>query len=292
MDLFLQFAINGLTQGAAYTLVAAGLTLIFSVMRIVNFAHGEFYMLGGYATFFIITALGGHYLIALAAAAVLIGLLGAAVERLCFRPLHGKPHINMLLMSIALLIVLQNTVAAIWTANHRIFQTGFSGRTLQLWGGRIVVTYDRLLVVAAGFGLMLLLHLFIKRSRIGKAIRAVAQDREAASVVGVEIDRISTVTFALGSALAAVAGGLLGPIFSVSPFMGALPTVKAFTVILIAGLGNISGSAAVGLCLGLAENLLGGYFLYEYVDAFSFVLLILVLVFRPQGFLTSATPRR
>ena len=278
-----QFIINGIVIGCAYTLVALGLTLMFGIMHIVNFAHGEIYMLGAFVTFFLTKALGGNFLLAIVLSMVVIYVLGMVLERLTFRPLYGKAHINMFLVSIGLVTFLQYGSSIVFGADSRTMETPYSGQSIRFLG--LFITQERALVVIVTLVLIGCLYLLIQKTKIGRAMRAAAQNPIGAGMVGVDIKQVSSFAFAVGCALAAAAGSLLGPIFSISPFMGSMPVMKAFNVMILGGMGSVPGAILGGFLLGLTESLAGGYFLYEYKDAIGFVVLILVLSLRPAGLL-------
>lgn len=280
-----QSLINGLVVGSIYTLVALGLTIIFSIMRIVNFAHGEIYMLGAFGTYFLATIMGLNYWVALILAMAFTFMIGTCIERLCFRPLYKKPEINMFLVSIGLISVLQYGASFIWGPDERSLNSPLKGKILSV--GSISISYERFIVIVISAGLILFLYFFIKRSRWGKGMRAVAQNPEAAAIFGIRQDIISSFSFSIGSALAGMAGGLIGPIFMVSPEMGASAVMKAFVVIILGGLGSIEGAVIGGYLLGVIESLAGGYLFFEYKDAVGFIILIIILLIRPKGLLGS-----
>lgn len=281
--MFLQFLCNGVLIGCSYTLVALGLTLIFSILNVVNFAHGEIYMLGAYATFYIVTILGVNFYAALVVSMVVVGLIGVVIERMAFRPLYGKPEINMFLVSIGLTLFLRYLMMIIAGTEPKHLETPLSGKTIKILS--VYITYERLLVIVLSIIIIIALHLFIYRTKLGKAIRAVSQNSFASGIVGINRNMISSLTFGLGCLLAAASGSLLGPLYLVSPEMGQVPVVKAFTIIILGGLGNIIGCIVGGFILGISESLSGGYFLYEYKDAICFAILILVLSLKPSGLL-------
>ncbi len=186
-----------------------------------------------------------------------------------------------MLVSIALAILLQNLAMIFWGSDPKVVKTTMSEEVIHIW--RVSLTVQRLLVIVVGSVLVFGLHLFIEKTKIGKAMRAVAQDKDAAALMGIGIDRVYTVTFAIGSALAAAAGALIAPIFQIFPTMGFVPFIKAFTVVILGGLGNVIGAIYAGLILGIAESLGAAYISTAYKDSFAFVILILVLLFRPSG---------
>jgi branched-chain amino acid transport system permease protein len=281
MDALLQHLVNGLVLGGTYALLGIGLTLIFGLMNLVNFAHGEFYTLGAYATFAAL-ALGGLNFFAAIAAAIVVGAAaGALCERVLLRPLRGESIDTTMLVMIGLWIALQNGELLAWGGVARSIPHPFPTAPLTL--GPVGIAPLRLFVVAAALALIIAAWLLIQRTRLGCAMRATFQDRETAALMGVKIGRIHTATFAFGSALAAAAGALLGPIFLAYPSMGDLASLKAFSVVILGGLGNLAGATLGGLLLGIAEELGAGYVSSGYRDAVGFVIIILVLLFRPSG---------
>jgi branched-chain amino acid transport system permease protein len=277
----LQHLLNGLVLGGTYALLGIGLTLIFGLMNVVNFAHGEFYTLGAYLTFAGASMLRLDFLLAVAAAILGGGLAGAACERVLLRPLAGESIDTTMLATIGLWIVLQNGELLAWGGVARSIAHPFPTRPVVL--GPVSLAPLRLAVLGAALVLIMGAHLLIHRTSLGVAMRATFQDRETAALMGIEIGRIRTLTFAVGSGLAAAAGALLGPIFLVYPAMGDLAALKAFAVVILGGLGSFAGATLGGLLLGVAEELGAGYVSSGYRDAVGFVIIILVLLFRPAG---------
>jgi branched-chain amino acid transport system permease protein len=277
----LQHLLNGLVLGGTYALLGIGLTLIFGLMNVVNFAHGEFYTLGAYLTFAGASMLRLDFLLAVAAAILGGGLAGAACERVLLRPLAGESIDTTMLATIGLWIVLQNGELLAWGGVARSIAHPFPTRPVVL--GPVSLAPLRLAVLGAALVLIVGAHLLIHRTSLGVAMRATFQDRETAALMGIEIGRIRTLTFAVGSGLAAAAGALLGPIFLVYPAMGDLAALKAFAVVILGGLGSFAGATLGGLLLGVAEELGAGYVSSGYRDAVGFVIIILVLLFRPAG---------
>jgi len=281
ISIFLQQVINGLVIGSIYAMVALGLTLIFGILHIGNFAHGQLYMLGAFATYWLVTLLGWDIWSAMLGAMGLMVFLGVVLERVVFRPVSSAPHINGLIVALGLFIALENIAFILWGGDERTLPSPYATQTITLLS--ISLTLQRLLVFFVSLLLIFLLYLFIQRTKMGKAIRAVAQDPEVARLMGIPIHRISSTVFAVSSALAAAAGALVGPIFCVYPSMGLIPTLKAFVVIVLGGMGSIPGAIFGGFILGIAESLGAGYLFSEYKDAFAFAALILVLMIKPSG---------
>ena len=280
MVLFFQQLVNGIMLGAVYSLVALGLTLIYGILHVPNFAHGHKYMWAAFTSLFLVTQFHTNYWVALVLAMVVMGVVGAGVERLVYRPLRNAPHINSFIAAIGLLLVLESLSLIVWGADFRRFPQVYD-RPIQILG--VAITLQRLLVIVASAVFIVLLQLFIKRTWLGATIEAVAQNPEGAQLVGISIDRVSSLTFGIGTAMAAAAASLIAPIFLVYPTMGAMPNLKAFVVIIIGGMGSIPGAVIGGFMLGLIESLGGGYISTEYKDLFAFGALVTFLTIRPLG---------
>ncbi len=285
ITVFFQQTLNGIILGSLYTLVALGLFLIFGILEVTNFAHGDFYMLGAFATLFAMTGLGVPFLVAIPIAMLCMALFGVLVERWVFRPIVGKPLINGMLLSFGLSTFLTNLALLLFTADPRKIESEVGQVHLSFLG--LHVTLERLLTLAVGGILVGFLAYFIRHTRTGKAMRAVAQDRVAAQMAGIPVFRIYAVTFAIGSMLASAAGSMVGAIFLVSPDMGWTVVLKAFVVVILGGMGNIGGIVCASLVMGLAESLGGGFISYAYKDAYPFLLLVLAFLLRPQGLMGS-----
>jgi branched-chain amino acid transport system permease protein len=278
--LFFQQLVNGIMLGAVYSLVALGLTLIYGILHIPNFAHGHKYMWAAFTSLFLVVNFHTNYWVSLLMAMVVLGLVGAGVERLVYRPLRDVPHINSFIAAIGLLLVLESLSLIFWGADFRRFPSLYD-KPIHLFG--VAITLQRLLVIVAAALLIILLQIFIKRTWLGATIEAVAQNPEGAQLVGISIDRVSSLTFGIGTALAAAAATLIAPIFLVYPTMGAMPNLKAFVVIIIGGMGSIPGAVIGGFMLGLIEALGGGYISTDYKDLFAFGALVTFLTVRPLG---------
>jgi branched-chain amino acid transport system permease protein len=286
MDQLLQHLVNGLVLGGTYALLGIGLTLIFGLMNVVNFAHGEFYTLGAYATFAALAVNGLPFIGALVVAIIAGVVLGALTEVVLLRPLRGHSIDTVMLVMIGLWIAMQNAELLAWGGVAKSIPHPFPTAPLTL--GPLNIAPLRVFVLAAAIALIFGAHAVVHRTRLGRAMRATFQDADTAALMGVRIGRIHTATFALGSGLAAAAGALLGPIFLVYPAMGDLAALKAFSVVILGGLGNVAGATLGGLLLGIAEELGAGYVSSGYRDAVGFVIIILVLLFRPSGLVARA----
>jgi len=288
MTEFLQQLINGLALGAVYALIALGYTMVYGVLRFINFAHSEVFMAGAFAGYFLArvipTGTVGGGLLVLAGAMVICALLGVLIEKLAYRPLRGRSTLTALITAIGVSLLLQNLGQRIFGANPRSFPTLFPLHYFHL-GGVVLSSVQITLFAVTGLLLAALRHVVLK-TRIGTAMRALSFNPVAASLVGINNDRVISFTFALGSALAAAGGILYASSYpSIDPLMGTLPGLKAFVAAVLGGIGNIPGAALGGVVLGLVETLvvaLGGS---TYRDAVAFAVLILILLFRPNGLL-------
>jgi branched-chain amino acid transport system permease protein len=279
IDLLVQALLNGFGLAMVYVLVALGLTLIFSILEIINFAHGEFYMLGGYVTYYAYALFGLNYFATLGLAILTVGLAGIVAERLIFRDLRGKA-LNAFIVSLGLLWVMQAGAQLSFGVLDKPVPSAFSG-IVRAFG--LIISVERLVVTLCALVLIVGLYLFLRLSRPGRAMRAVAQDADAAALQGVNIEAVSALGFGVGCALAGGAGGLLAPVFAVSPAMGALPVVKAFIIIIVGGMGSLPGAVLGGLLLGGVEGLGSLFMGSAAVNILGFLMVIVVLLVRPRG---------
>ncbi|PXF53099.1 MAG: branched-chain amino acid ABC transporter permease [Candidatus Methanophagaceae archaeon] len=290
----IQILVWGLYAGCIYILLAIGLNLIFGVMKVVNFAHGELLMLGAYATFWIYTLSGVNPYLIIALAMIILGIIGVFIERLCFRPIKGTGKLNEIFLSLGLIYLFQNLAALLWTTDSRSIHSPYSNVSVSV--GSVRLPLDYIIIILFTIVFLIAFQLFMKRTTIGRAMRATSQNRDAAALMGINVERMDMLSFALGSALAAAAGSLWlisGQI--VDPYMGSIPAIKAFAVVIIGGLGSIPGAIVAGLTLGIAENvvplfmqsfagLLGVSMSFTaWKDTIAFFILIIVLVIRPTG---------
>lgn len=280
MELFLQQVFNGIMFGSTYAIVAVGLTLVMGVLNIPNFAHGALYMLGGYVTYSLITFAGFSFWPSLVGSIIILGFVGVLVERVVYRPLNDQPHINAFIAAIGLLLFLESLAMVVW-GPQGVRIANPHPQLIQFLG--ITMSVQRLLVILAAIVLIVALHLFMKKTLMGITIDAVAQNREGAMLMGINVNRVSAMTFAISASTAAVAASFLSPIFMLSPAMGALLGMKAFIIVLVGGMGSIPGAILGGYILGLIEALGGGYVSAAYKDVFAFGALILILSIKPTG---------
>jgi len=279
LSFFLNQLVIGIQLGSQYVMVALGLTLIFGILDISHFAHGHLYMVGAYLLYIVMVMGGINYWIALIICMAALAVAGTVVERAVYRPLRGQPHINTFIAAIGLILVLETLVRGIQPNALSVSKP--IDRTLQFGG--ISMEAQRLVVIVGAVVLIVLLQLFIKRTRVGTAIEAVAQDREGASLVGINVNRISALTFAIATALAAAAAVLMAPLAFISPEMGSVLILKAFVIVVIGGLGSMKGAIVGGYLLGIIEAMAIAYVSSAYKDVFAFAVLIIILAVRPTG---------
>jgi|TARA_A100001391_G_scaffold148241_2_gene105680 branched-chain amino acid transport system permease protein len=283
LDLFLQQVLNGLTLGSIYGLVALGLTLVYGILHVPNFAHGALYMVGAYVAYFTMVDLGLNYWLAMIAAGAVVAILSVLCERLVFHPLRHAPPIHDKIAAIGILLFLEAVVQMYWGADFRRMPTPY---TEILHFGGLTIPAQRLLIIAGAFGLMGALHLYLKKTMTGATIIAMAQNREGAFLVGIDANRVAMMTFAIAGMLAAVGATLFAPINLVYPAMGHLLIMKAFVIIILGGMGSIPGAIVGGLIIGFAEALGGFYISNEYKDVIAFALLVVILSVKPTGLFT------
>ena len=289
IDAALQFFVNGLVTGCFYALMALGLAMIFGLMNVVNFAHGEFFVMGGVIAYAFANLLGVDFYITIVIAVAIMFAFGAVVDRLLIRPLRGQHLLSTALVTIGLSIFVLNTTLIVFGNAPQALETPFSRKPIFL--GSVVLTEGRIFAVLIGVVAMILIYILINRTKLGRAMRATFQQKEAAALVGVNVEAVYTYTFALGTAMAALAGVLLGAIFLIHPNTAELATLKAFVVVILGGMTNLAGAVAAGILLGVVESLWGGFVSTGYMDVIGFVMVILILLFRPAG-LFSRRPGR
>jgi branched-chain amino acid transport system permease protein len=281
MDQLLQHGLNALMLGGTYALLGIGLTLIFGIMKVVNFTHGELYAFGAYMMYALVMLAGVSFFVALPLAIALGIALGGTLELLLLRRLRGADIDTTMLVMIGAWIALQNAEQLAWTGVAKSIDVPFPAAPLVI--GPVSVAWNRVFVLVVALVLIGTTYLVINRTKLGRAMRATFQDRDTAALMGVQIGTIHTATFALGSGLAAAAGALLGPVFVAYPSMGDLAAAKAFAVVILGGLGSIPGATIGGFILAFVEELGAGYISSGYRDAMGFVLIIVILLFRPTG---------
>jgi branched-chain amino acid transport system permease protein len=286
---FFLIAVNGLVIGLIYALTAAGLTLIFSVLKVVNFGHGAFYMLGGYASYYAIAWLGLPPIGGVAAAMVVLFAFGAAFERLVIQPMYTdkveRKDEYAIIVTFGLTILITNLAIVVFGPFAKAPPSFWPGVLIM---GPLILPHDRLIAAIVAVALLVGLTSFLARTSLGQALEAVGQSRESAAVIGINPRRMYTLAFGIGSALAGGAGAAIAPIFALSPSMGELPAVQAFIIIVLGGMGSVGGSIAGGVLIGLAQSLGVGFLpdpnrALAYTQAFGALLLIVTLLVRPTG---------
>jgi branched-chain amino acid transport system permease protein len=279
IELLLQSLLNSLVSSGLYILLALGLTLALSIMGIPQLSHGEIYMVGAFFTYFFVAVLGLNFFLGLFMALILVGGFGIFLERFCFRPARDELD-RALIIAMGLILVLQNAVLAIAGGVPKSFTPPFQG-ALHILG--VSMSWHRLLVVLVSFGLVLALFFFIRKTKTGQAMLAISQERAGAALLGISINRISAVAMFLGCALAAVAGGLVGPLFTISPTMGSVALMNGLAVIILGGLGSIPGAVVGGLILGFINGFMPVLTTSYIASLTGFGTIIIILIFRPQG---------
>ena len=299
MSEFLQQLVNGITWGSVYALIALGYTMVYGILRLINFAHGDIYMLGAFFGYFAARQLGpaqapglGSALVALAAAMVGCAVVGFVIERLAYRPVRKSSRLAALITAIGVSLLLENGGILLFGADPKFFPQVITSRNIALGAG-VTISNQQIIILAVSIALMLGLRSIVLYTRVGKAMRAVSHSHTAAALMGISVDRIISFTFVLGSALAAAAGMLVAlqnP--KIEPLMGIMPGLKAFVAAVLGGIGNIPGAVLGGLVMGIAEVMVVGYLSPTYRDAIAIVLLIVILLVRPAGILGKATAEK
>jgi branched-chain amino acid transport system permease protein len=283
-ELLFQSTVLGLSMGAIYILMALGLTLMFGMMHIINFAHGAIYMLGAFAIYYLFAQAGIPYPLAFLLTLLLLGIFGLTVERAIYRTLGGEIEPTLVAL-LALTTLLESSGYLVFGVLDKDVPTVFPG-VLHLSG--MTLSVERLVIIPIVAVMVAALHVFMQRTKTGQAMRAIEQDKEAAALQGVNVNRINALAFGIGFALAAAAGALMAPVFAVNPSMGELPLLKAFIIIILGGLGSVPGAILGGVILGLIDGVLATAFGFELAFLLSFVLIIVILLVKPQGLLGHA----
>ena len=292
MQEFLQQLVNGLTWGSVYALIALGYTMVYGILRLINFAHGDVFMLGAFFAYYSANKLNVtadpsplKALLVLAIAMVGAGIIGFLIERFAYRPVRNSSRLTALITAIGVSLLLENGGLLVFGTEPKRLPAIVRVENIDLGGG-VTVTNVQLIIIVVSLLLMALLRWIVMSTRTGKAMRAVSFNRDAATLMGIPTDRIISFTFVLGATLAAAAGvlvGLLNP--KIDPLMGIMPGLKAFVAAVVGGIGNIPGAVLGGIIMGLAEVMVVGYISSTYRDAIAFILLIVILLFRPAGLL-------
>jgi branched-chain amino acid transport system permease protein len=281
---FLNYLVSGLSLGSVYAIIALGYTMVYGIAKMLNFAHGDVIMVGAYVCFFAFTRYGLNPLLSVILAMLVCTCLGIVIEKLAYKPLRAAPSLAVLITAIGVSYLLQNLALLFWSSNPKVFNSIIPNESLNLGG--LTVSYITILTIAVCIVIMIVLTTFINKTKLGKAMRAVSEDKGAAQLMGIDVNTTISVTFAIGSGLAAIAGVLLCSAYpNLTPTTGSMPGIKAFTAAVFGGIGSIPGAFLGGLMLGVIENLAKAYISTQISDAIVFGVLIIVLLVKPAGLL-------
>ncbi len=282
----LQYLINGISIGAVYAIIALGYTMVYGIAKMLNFAHGDVIMVGAYISFCVTNYLGLPTIVSIIAAMAVCMLLGIVIEGLAYKPLRGTPSLAVLITAIGVSYFLQNAAQLLWTSNPKNFTSIVTFDPIVLFNGDLVITGEVIVTVIVSILVMVGLTLFTGKTRTGKAMRAVSEDRDAAQLMGINVNKTISTTFAIGSMLAAVAGVLMcSTIKTLMPTTGSMPGIRAFTAAVFGGIGSIPGAMLGGVLLGVIETLSKAYLSPQFSDAIVFSVLIIILLVKPAGLL-------
>ena len=283
---FLSYLISGISLGSIYAIIALGYTMVYGIARMLNFAHGDIIMVGGFAIFTMVSTLGMAPMVGILTAIVVCTVLGVTIEFVAYRPLRGASSLAVLITAIGVSYLLQNLALLIFGSNARQFTSVVTVPGLKLAGGRLSISGETIVTIVVCIVIMAGLTGFINKTKVGQAMLAVSEDRGAATLMGINVNRTIAITFAIGSALAAIAGALLCSTYpSLTPYTGSMPGIKAFVAAVFGGIGSIPGALIGGIILGVVENLSKAYISSQLSDAIVFSMLIVILLVRPTGIL-------
>ena len=281
---FLQHLINGISIGAVYAIIALGYTMVYGIAKMLNFAHGDVIMVGAYMSYCVTNYLGFHPLVGILVAMAVCTVLGIVIEGLAYKPLRGASSLAVLITAIGVSYFLQNAALLLWGSAPKIYSSVVTMDPVKLFGGQLTITGEMIVTILASAVIMVGLTLFTGKTRMGKAMRAVSEDRAAAQLMGINVNQTISMTFAIGSALAAIAGVLLcSTVPTLQPTTGSMPGIRAFTAAVFGGIGSIPGAMLGGILLGIIETMAKAYLNSQFSDAIVFLVLIVVLLFRPAG---------
>ena len=281
---FLSYLISGISLGSVYAIIALGYTMVYGIAKMLNFAHGDVIMVGGYISFCAMSYLGLPNVVAILLAMLVCTILGVVIEGLAYKPLRSAPSLAVLITAIGVSYFLQNAAQLIWGSAAKTFTSIVTFKPFSFADGNLVITGEVVITVAASVLIMIALTFFTGQTRMGKAMRAVSEDRDAAQLMGINVNQTISMTFAIGSALAAIAGVLLcSTVPTLMPTTGSMPGIRAFTAAVIGGIGSIPGAMLGGILLGIIETFSKKYISTEFSDAIVFAVLILILLVRPAG---------
>lgn len=291
MDQLLQQIVNGISLGSIYALVALGYTMVYGIIKLINFAHGDVYMVGAYVGFAVTTYTGVGFIPALIIAMASCAILGMSIEKVAYKPLRNSTRIAVLITAIGVSLLLEYLMMYFVGAQVKSYPKLLSGRVFTI--GNIVIKTQQIYIVITALILMVILQYVVNKTKIGKAMRAVSADKDAAQLMGIKVDNTISFTFAIGSALAGAGGVLVGVYYnSIDPLMGMMPGLKAFVAAVFGGIGSIPGAMIGGLSIGMLETLVSGYGNSMYRDAAVFAFLILILILKPSGLLGKNTKEK
>jgi branched-chain amino acid transport system permease protein len=278
-----QLAINGLLLGGIYALISIGLTLIWGVMQIVSFAHGEYLMLGMYATFWLFHFFGMNPYVSLLFVAPMLFALGLLTQRIVIRPILDAPHVAQIFATVGVSIILQNVAQVLWKADYRSVQIHYTISNIKFHG--LIISFPRLIAFAITIGMVVALFFFLKKTYLGKALRATAENKRAAQLMGINVNRLYYLALGIGNACVGIAGGILVPMYAVFPTVGQYFVLTAFVVVVLGGMGSMTGALVGGLLIGVVEAFSGFYLAPALKEVVYFLVFILILVFKPSGLL-------
>ena len=283
---FISYLINGISLGSVYAIIALGYTMVYGIAKMLNFAHGDVIMVGAYVSFCATQYWGLPPAVSILAAMLLCTVLGVVIEGLAYKPLRSAPKLAVLITAIGVSYLLQNSAQLIWSSNPKSFNSVINFGALRLFDGQLLISDEAIVTVLSCVVIMVLLTWFTGKTKMGKAMRAVSEDKGAAQLMGVDVNQTISVTFAIGSALAAVAGVLLCSSYPVlQPTTGSMPGIKAFTAAVFGGIGSIPGAMLGGILLGVIETFSKAYLSPQFSDAIVFAVLIVILLVKPAGLL-------
>lgn len=290
---FVSFLVNGISLGSIYAIIALGYTMVYGIARMLNFAHGDVIMIGSYLVFVLMGSLGMPPFVAVLGAMVGCTLLGITIERIAYKPLREAPSLAVLITAIGVSYLLQNVALLIWGSNPKSFTSVVKMDPIRLFDGQLVITGETLATIIISVIIMIALTLFVNSTKMGRAMLAVSEDKGAAQLMGINVNRTISLTFAIGSALAAIAGVLLCSTYpTLQPTTGAMPGIKAFVAAVFGGIGSIPGAMLGGVLLGVIESLSKAYISSQMADAIVFGVLVIVLLVKPTGILGKAVKEK
>ncbi len=283
---FLSYLINGLSLGSVYAIIALGYTMVYGIAKMLNFAHGDIMMIGAYVAFFALSSFGIPVIPSVLLSMLATTLLGVVIERLAYKPLRNATSLSVLITAIGVSYFLQNGAQLLWSSSTKVFPAIISNGAVKLFGGELQISYLTLVTIVVCIAVMVCLTLFINKTKTGMAMRACSEDKGAATLMGINVNLIISITFAIGSGIAAIAAVLLCATYpTLSPTLGSMPGIKAFTAAVFGGIGSIPGAFLGGLMLGVIEILAKAYVSTQLSDAIVFAVLIIVLLIKPTGLL-------